>query len=171
MALILSGSGTIATSANTAIAIDTSGRVNNVYRPYFQVKGLNNITVFAAGQVVIWPTVVHNVGGYYSTSTGKFTAPIAGLYLFGWTSIGNNTNDTYRWRFQVNGLSVGDIHLRQDTTGTGSEYPTNGMYTLPWILNAGDTVNIFLSSDSGTAPYANNDSANDYPRFWGYLVG
>jgi hypothetical protein len=138
-------------------------------QPFFHAHGLNTIT--PSGTVCVYPTTDSNVGSYYNTSTGKFTAPVSGNYIFGWTGIGNSTNDVYRWRFQVNGSNVRDIHLRQDTTATGGEYATNGMFTIPWTLSAGDYVNIYTASDGGSSFYSSGSSADDYPRFWGYLLG
>ena len=130
--------------------------------------GLNN---FANGSFVIYPSTYFNVGGHYSTTTGRFTAPVTGYYLFGWTSIANITGDVYRWRFGVNGATVGDLHLRQDTTATGSEYADNGTFVIPWYLTAGDYVSIYFSSDGGNLPYHLNTAAGEYPRFWGHLIG
>lgn len=39
----------------------------------------NDLTI---GQPVVFDKVLTNEGGFYSTSTGKFTVPLDGLYIF-----------------------------------------------------------------------------------------
>ena len=46
----------------------------------FQAKGIN--TTSNAGNILISPTVVFNIGSAYSYITGKFTASVSGLYTF-----------------------------------------------------------------------------------------
>ena len=165
MAFVTRGSGAYA----ERMRIDSSGRVTKPYQPFFHAKGLN--TLAGTGTDVIYPTVLYNIGSHYNVSTGRFTAPIFGYYMFGWTAIGNNNNDVHRWRFRINGSNLADVHLRQDTTATGSEYATNGTFVFPYPLNAGDYVNIWYQSDGNTTPYGNGSASDDYIRFWGYLLG
>ena len=160
-----------ATGNSTAWSVDSSGRVTIPFQPAFQAYGVGGGT-FSSGSVHIYPSTRFNIGNHYNTANGTFTAPIAGVYIFGWTQIANPTNDVYRYRLRVNGTNLGDVHLRIDTTATGSEYGTNGVYTFPVNLSSSDSVNIFYESDLGTSDYpSGNSPTNDYPLFWGYLLG
>jgi len=150
------------------LAVGASGYVTMSAMPAFHAYGLGSTPSMSN---VIYPTAEFNTGGHYNTANGRFTAPVTGKYMFGWTSIGNTTADIYRWFFRINGVTIGDLHYRQDTTATGGEYATNGMFVILWPLTQGDYVSIYYRSDAGTAPYGNNESVNEYPRFWGYLVG
>ena len=157
------------TAGTERMKIDNVGRVTTPYQPSFAARSL---TSSATQQDCVFPTIRHNVGNHYSNSTGRFTCPVAGTYLFGWTNIGGNANDVYRYYIRVNGSpnisgTSNDTHLRIDTGATGSEYGTNGMFTWPVQLSANDYVNIYYYADSGTGTY----SSGDYPQFWGYLVG
>ena len=145
-----------------------TGYITKQYQPAFHAWGISSQS---SGLVQIYPNTNFNIGSHYSTSTGRFTAPITGTYLFGWTSIGNNSDTVYRYYFRVNGSNVsnGDLHFRGDAGASGSDYVTNGMYTIPWRLNAGDYVSIYYVSDNGSGQHG--DSSSDYPRFWGYLLG
>lgn len=47
----------------------------------FQSKGLNNLSL-SAGETLVFQTTMLNEGNGYNNSTGVFTAPAAGVYLF-----------------------------------------------------------------------------------------
>ena len=47
----------------------------------FQAK-LSTTTSYTTDQVVMFPAVTYNEGSGYSNSTGKFTAPVSGVYAF-----------------------------------------------------------------------------------------
>lgn len=166
----ITANGAVSISSNglTRLTIDAEGRMTIPYQPSFHAHGLNTL---ASNATAVFPSIDFNVGNHYNASTGTFTVPVTGTYILGWTNIGGTTNDIYRWRFRVNGSNVSDIHLRQDTGATGTEYATNGMFTIPWRLNANDAVTIFYQADANTAPYGSGLTTNDYPRFWGYLLG
>lgn len=36
----------------------------------------------SSGEDLVFPYVLHNTGGAYSNTTGRFTAPLSGIYLF-----------------------------------------------------------------------------------------
>lgn len=157
------------TGGTTRLQIDASGRVTTPSQPSFAARGLSS---GSSGIDQVFPTVRYNVGSHYSNSTGRFTCPVAGTYLFGWSNIANTTNDVYRYYIRVNGSANisgtgSDTHLRIDTGATGSEYGTNGFFVFPVQLNANDYVNIYYYADGGTSTY----TGADYPQFWGYLVG
>jgi hypothetical protein len=159
------------TSITEGMRLDQNGRVTKPLQPSFHAFGCN---VVASSNYLIYPTVNFNIGNHYNATTGVFTAPVQGTYLFGWTQIGGNNGTVYRYYFRVNNanVSAGDLHHRLDTSASGSEYSDNGVYTMPWRLNAGDTARIWYSSDDGSAMYpAAVAATNDYPRFWGHLLG
>ena len=123
-------------------------------------------------QHVIYQNTYVNTGNHYSTTNGRFTAPVAGVYIFFWSAIGNANNDVYRFFLRKNGSSTisnsaNDIHLRQDTLGTGSEYATNGSRVQMLSLAKDDYVQIYFAADSSNAMYVQADYAN----FGGYLLG
>jgi hypothetical protein len=105
---------------------------------------------FAAGQAVVmgsntWPgvTMQCNVGGGFSTTTGNFTAPIAGTYVF----TASLTTDGGNARFDLikNGAAI---------TSYGSlNYGTNWITASnTWVvtLAAGDTVYCSMGAVNGT---------------------
>ncbi len=152
------------TKGDDVLKIDGSGRVTMPSNPVFQAYALSS---GSSNTNQVFPNTRINEGNYYSTSTGRFTAPVAGKYLFGFGNIANSTNGTYRYYIRKNGSNVSDHHLRIDTTETGSAYGTNATYTFPLALAASDYVNVFfIESNNGTST-----EGGDYAIFWGYLIG
>jgi hypothetical protein len=86
-----------ATNSNTALSIDSSGRVTTPARPSFFVRGFgSNTTDFTTGgesatvngvtpssfQLMYnFDDVYHNTGNHFNNASGRFTCPVAGLYL------------------------------------------------------------------------------------------
>jgi len=74
-----------ATNSNTALSIDSSGRVTRNVIPSFRAvrASAGNVTYSAGANISAdFDTTTFNVGNCFSTSTGKFTAPVDGLYYF-----------------------------------------------------------------------------------------
>ena len=73
------------TNNGERMRIDASGRITTPAQPMFHAtgSGMSNISISGASltQLVLNSTYV-NIGTHYSTSTGRFTAPIAGAYFF-----------------------------------------------------------------------------------------
>ena len=160
-----------ATSGHTlAMNINSSGQMTRPTHPAFHAYGATSATSDAD---VIYANVYVNTGSHYSTTNGRFTAPVAGVYLFFWSAIGNSNNDVYRYWIMKNGSktianSGNDIHLRLDTLATGSEYEF-GTRVQMLSLAANDYVQINFKADSGNSTYVG--SQDDYMNFGGYLIG
>lgn len=76
---------TIKTTDGTEVMnFDNSGRVLKPNQIYFHARPTSSISLTEGNdhQTIIMGTAMHNIGNAYSTSTGIFTAPIAGVYLF-----------------------------------------------------------------------------------------
>ena len=159
------------TGYNKKFGIDSAGRVTMPYQPSFHAYGNNGMAASSTKAVIVWPTIRHNIGGHYNASTGYFTAPVSGLYHFGFCTIAANNDSVYRMFPYVNGAKQGDMHLRIDTSASGSEYGENATYSFTFYLSANDTLSIWGSNDSALEWYASGSTTNDYYRFWGYLIG
>ena len=80
------------TAATNAMKIDSSGRMTRPLQPCFQARSTtgNSGNTWQAGQVIKFQTANTNVGSHYDTSTGRFTAPVAGFYQFNFIGFGYN---------------------------------------------------------------------------------
>ena len=69
-----------ATNSTTAMTIDSSGRVLKPTTPHFHVRKSDGHV--GASTTIVWNNVVRDTESAYSTSTGKYTVPLTGLWWF-----------------------------------------------------------------------------------------
>jgi hypothetical protein len=65
-----------------ALTINSNGQLTLPSQPSFFAASTSGQTEFSTGAVMVFNTTRHNTGSHYNTSTGRFTAPVAGKYLF-----------------------------------------------------------------------------------------
>lgn len=116
----------------------------------------------------------------YDNTTGIFTAPISGNYMFYLSFLGGNPEDVYRYILRKNGEAVTSTtkntlpHARYDNdtlTSTKSEYADNGAFVIIHYLEENDYVQVHYYADDATTSYPrSNDSTNPYPVFGGRLL-
>ena len=95
-------------SDTTAMTIDSTGRVLQATKPaFFAIGGTNdwndNLSV---GTVLVLDHTKHNVGNHYSTSTGKFTAPVTGVYAFQFGAYIKNASGTGLITARLNDVNI-----------------------------------------------------------------
>ena len=137
------------------ITADREGRVRKPNNPAFDAyNGPTDIT----GGVMVYTLTTSNVGSHYSTSTGRFTAPVAGMYHFTNTSYRYDNIDDGIVYVRVNGSNF--IESRKKSSGAVGWMHNNISTYIN--LNAGDYVDM----------YAQNRTHNNtnFSRFQGVLV-
>jgi hypothetical protein len=98
------------------LRIDSSGYVTKPNTPaFFVYKNTTNWSL-AANDHFVFDTAELNVGGHYSTSNGRFTAPITARYVFHFFSIytGNAVGDSIEMYKNGSRINGGDVHFTND---------------------------------------------------------
>ena len=146
-----------------------TGHVLKSSQPSFSVRsnGGNSVNTWTQDNVIKFQTLQHNVGSHYSTSTGRFTAPVSGFYVFHYVGFGYigaliPAAQTTAVALRRNGSTHVMLVYNYITSSTG--YPSStgsaGLY-----LTANDYVDIYTS---GQGQYA--DGSNLYTHWSGYLL-
>lgn len=151
-----------ASNNQTKMTLDATGRMTVPNQPSF--KAWRNTSAWSLGvdDVFLFDQTEHNIGNHYSTSTGRFTAPISGTYQFNYYTIyrDNAGNDWISLRKNGNRFYGGDLHF---STDPGSQWDTIGG-SMAVYLNSGDWVALY----AGTA---HTYHGNNWSGFSGFLVG
>jgi hypothetical protein len=124
---------------NTLMNWDSNGVVNIPNQPSFTAWSSGTDITLTSGQVLVFDGTMFNIGSCYSTSTGKFTAPVAGRYLFTWNvycyTSGVSMTLTINGNQQINADVVPLIY----SDGASSQTQSN---TIIFNLAAGDYVEV-----------------------------
>ena len=155
-----SGNVAIQSNGTNVLTLNTSGYPLTPLRPSFNVATPPSGNVVSAGNYVIYTSFYTNIGSCYNSSTGKFTAPVSGMYQFN-ANIYSNANTFGSCRFSINGVSVSGGGPLYQNVGNAN-YPTTTMAETVY-LNAGDTLGVLINTGS---MYSDGDC-----RFSGFLIG
>jgi hypothetical protein len=159
------------TSYTEAMRIDSSGRVTKPLQPaFYAYMNSGGSTLFASNANFVFDTVQYNTGSHYSTSTGRFTAPIAGWYHFSTTVLSQSRSNGDQMEIgltnQTGGLgALGARQVYQSNyTGYGGYIAATASCTI--YLNAGDYMRV--TNSCGASVYINS---GPWAFFSGHLVG
>ena len=140
-----------------ALELSNKGYVLKPQHPYFKANLASGVRITGGGDVT-FGSVVHNNGGHYDSSNGRFTAPIAGLY---WFSCKINAYDRIDFQIRVNGSEVerGQYNTDNDQVGWWSNQLTTITY-----MTAGQYAQVYVTNlDQNTDP-------DLWCTFMGYLI-
>ena len=168
-------------SATTRMKISKEGYVTKPNLPTFCARWQSpDAQDLNSGDIIIFTHVASatsrwNNGGHYSTSTGKFTAPVAGFYYFAGRVM------TTGWN---NGDDIQDLISLQSSAGLIT-YPTqrrsrfrsdadaNGYYTtsISAQVQAGAGATFWLQSNRNGNGSGWDSASAQYSFFTGWLIG
>jgi len=158
------------TTGGNRLGITPAGIVTMPNQPSFMAVGSSATP--SSQSYWPWGSIIHNNGSHFSLATGRFTAPVAGKYMFFATFIGSNSNDVYRYYTRKNNVNYPrpNSQLRLDTGSANTDYEY-GTSAILMDMAAGDYASIWFES-GGTASHpggANTTSGHEI--FSGYLIG
>lgn len=153
-------------ASSGSLAMDSAGRVTMPYQPAFGAAR-SSTTYSTASVVISFNTVYVNVGSCYNSSTGVFTAPVSGNYLFGFSGIagtgasGTTVNGTVDIR--KNGTAVKTIHWNH------ADAWESIAGDIIISLSVNDYVDFYIGSLTGVGNSVYGGA--NYTSGYGYLIG
>jgi len=164
-----------ATNSTTAMTVDTAGRILTPARPaFFAFPSANFNSGTGAGTTQVFASTQHNIGGHYSTSTGKFTVPIAGVYMFGSTIATNNSTSVIVYmsaEVTINGSVGSNLRFQggwgEKDSSTNTHHREH--YSVQLYLAVGDTAQ--FSHESNVDVEILGAASGRHTSFWGHLIG
>ena len=158
------------TNSATNLKIHSGGSVTMDKQPVFICKfyGFESGNGQHVNPASNYQTPAINIGSHFNSSTGVFTAPVAGTYIFSGSVLSANNNVVVRIYFEKNGSVVLNNQHEARTTEGHSSYDKQMCHAI-FTLAANDTVELVIYQDSTNTFYATN--AHGYNSFSGYLIG
>lgn len=117
--------------------VNPAGQVTIPYQPSFYATSTAGSSSYGSSEVIVFNTARHNTGAY-NTSNGRFTAPVAGRYLF--------TLNVYNYGGYSNSIVLtinGSQYVVQDVqplSYAGNVGSLTTGFSLIWDLAAGDYI-------------------------------
>ena len=144
------------TNSYERMRIDASGRVTMPYQPAFRAYRSTDPGVNTSDGNMSWSGTDFNVGNHFANN--RFTAPVAGTYIFG---VNNNMGSGYSvstWRLYKNGSPY---HVLSYSDFTASWKNSSGSTLMQ--LQANDYIEAWWRGDP--------DYGITWCGFYGYLIG
>ena len=149
------------------LGIDDYGRVTKPKQPAFMAQRTGGNSNPGGSTVYPFNTTYYNIGSGYNTSNYRFTAPVAGLYMFGVQLLTDNSGGRQIIYLRING-SI-DYNNTQGYEGSADTEEYNDVQiNALFKLNANDYVDVTTGSGANNNLYS---SANGQNKFWGVLIG
>jgi hypothetical protein len=138
----------IGTSAAERMRIDSSGYVTMPNQPAFHASRTSG-AVSGTG-IYICNSVKFNDGNHYNSSTGRFTAPVAGRYQVNFFVLAQNPDD-FDMNIQVNGVLYEAMDFRCNSNAVNSNFTLSISAILK--LSANDIVDPRVTSQPSGSIY------------------
>ena len=151
------------TTGGNRLGITPAGIVTMPNQPSFNVMDTTTLAI-SGGTTLVFNTTRHNVGNHLVASTGIFTAPITGRYLFTFKTLlyAMGTAEYVDFYTNVNN----SVRNKYEMTGNGGQH-TQFTYSEVVQLSANDTFKLTMT-DRSSGSYGMYGNEN---HFSGHLLG
>ena len=152
-------------SGTDAISIDSDGQVKKpnqlMFRAYY-----NNGEITASGDIPFNGTHENTTGSAFSTSTGKFTVPTAGVWVFSFIGMTDNDSTAHHPYVQLVKNGVGQV--RSYTYKEANQHTQLVIGAHPTVCAVGDVIHLYYAASGGVDLYG---SSATYTQFSGFMLG
>lgn len=138
MGLIFANNQSLTSSGGYVVASEPIEANSVSYGPAFHM-GCSTTTI-SSGAYILFNQTYYNSRGLYDATTGRFTAPIQGLYWFYFHGRLNSSHDNRYCSIRKNGSSSWELRVYTSTCGTDTTMMSG--YKL-FYLNQGDYVSVY----------------------------
>ena len=155
----------------SAMTIDSTGRILTPARPAFSAHLSADVNYGTADayQKLTFDQTKYNIGTNYSTSTGKFTAPVAGLYYMS-TVVYIYSVPVAEFKYYINGTSTYRFAINSGHSSNVNPNGASGSALLQ--LSANDYVEVYVGATATGTIYQGPGSGSEVATFWtGCLIG
>jgi len=147
------------------VRIDSSGKVTMPNQPAFYIVHSGGGGINQQNTTVILNSPIVNRDSAYSTSTGRYTCPITGLYQFFFGTIKSDNGITpdprvSRFNIRKNGTNI-STELRLSENGG---YGESASMVCIAQCNANDFIDVYITDTGGWY-------GTSYAHFGGFLIG
>jgi len=158
--------------SNTAMTIDSTGRILTPARPVFRATGpspsnVTNQNYTTATKLTFWDNEIFDVGSNFDSTTNyRFTAPVTGYYQFNCSVQFRDLVGGYAYLyFYKNGSAYTGARAEAETDATIDRWQLNLNDVIQ--LNATQYVEVYMETSSDTSL----DFVVDESNFNGFLIG
>ncbi len=145
------------------LAVDSASRVLTPYQPAYATTGTNYTQTSGGNSKIIASSETFDIGSNYNLASGRFTAPVAGTYLFGFSGLSypQGATDVSDFRWYKNGSGFGD----NVQFGGNSTNHVLCAGSIQMNLSASDYVELYMFGAGGAKAYGSQW------HMWGRFCG